>query len=322
MCKWTIRLVLLALVALLLVYAFGAGAIIGKQRAYLAEGPMAMVGDLLMLLPRNEVRFCEGEALTCGENDISARRETACDPFTKPDPRHAVLFTFGQSNAANEGRDRYIASDHVINFNPFDGRCYIAQDPLLGALGEAGSVWGQVGDGLIAMGAYDSVLIVAIAIGGTSIERWAQGGDLNQRIIFALDRLAEQGIMPTHILWHQGEADRIKETTSDDYVQKFGTIIDTFRARGIDAPIYPAVATYCYMFDLDRIADYGPATEAVRNAQQSLSSVYAGVLPGPDTDQITGPAYRSDNCHFTHLGLRAHADLWVEALTKNNPAQP
>ncbi|MEN8722582.1 MAG: sialate O-acetylesterase [Alphaproteobacteria bacterium] len=313
--QWIVRFVVLALWAVTMIYVFGAGAIIGKHRAYMAEGPIQMVGKVLTLLPQNEVMFCEGEELTCGENDVTARRPVPCDPFSAPDPRRAVLFTFGQSNAANEGRDRYLASDDVINFNPFDGKCYIAQDPLLGAYGEAGSVWGRVGDGLIEAGAFDQVLIVPIAIGGTSIERWAKGGGLNPRITFALQAMAAKGLRPTHILWHQGEADRIKETTTARYVEQFGTIVETFHAQGVDAPLYPAVATYCYMFDLDQIEAYQPAIDAVRTAQQRLPDHYPGVRPGPDTDRITGAAYRPDNCHFTHLGLQAHADLWVKALT-------
>ncbi len=303
-----------ALWAVSLVYIFGAGAIAGKMRPHEVEWPMQLVGALVSNLPRSEVTFCTDDEVLCGENDVSARREVPCAPFATDNARHAVLFTFGQSNAANEGRDRYLAGDAVANFNPFDGKCYIAQDPLLGAYGPAGSVWGRVGDQLIAEGLFDRVLIIAIGVGGSSIARWTQEGDLNTRIGFALDGLARHGIEPTHILWHQGEADRALGTARAAYVDAFGSIVDTFRNRGVVAPLYPAIATYCYMFDLAHMDDYAEETKAIRAAQQSLPDEFAGVLPGPDPDQITGPAYRHDNCHFTHLGMRRHAALWVKSM--------
>jgi hypothetical protein len=75
-----------------------------------------------------------------------------------------VILTFGQSNAANSGEERYAARGAVHVFNVFDMRFYRAVDPLPGASHDGGSVWGRVGDKLIDAGRARSILIVPIAL--------------------------------------------------------------------------------------------------------------------------------------------------------------
>src|SRR5947209_476712 len=81
-----------------------------------------------------------------------------------------VILTFGQSNAANSGEERYAARGPVHVFNVFDMRFYRAVDPLPGASHDGGSVWGRVGDKLIDAGIARSVLVVPIAFGATYIK--------------------------------------------------------------------------------------------------------------------------------------------------------
>ena len=51
-----------------------------------------------------------------------------------------VIIGFGQSNSANHAGHKFKAKNKkILNF--FEGNCYEAQDPLLGATGQQGSLW-------------------------------------------------------------------------------------------------------------------------------------------------------------------------------------
>jgi len=306
--KWLLRLVLLVLWGVSLVYAFGLGGLAGMYQPQAVQGAASLASGLaIMLMPRP---CAAGDVADCGFADTRDRQQVDCAPFREASTRRAVLLAFGQSNSANAGRDRYMARHDVVNFNPHDGNCYRAQDPLLGPDGEGGAVWGVLGDMLIESGVYDSVLIVPFGIGGTSIMRWAPEGDLHPRVAHTAAQLRAAGIRPTHVLWHQGEADA-QSLAGSAYTMLFGQLLTALRGYGIDAPVYPAVATRC--------GDDGDA--GLRAAQAALPEAFAGVRRGADTDQLTGPAYRYDDCHFHAAGMRAHAGLWLRALA-TRPLEP
>jgi hypothetical protein len=291
-------LVVFAIVASL---AFGLGALVGKYRPTLAKpySDWAMA----LILPFSGHACDVADVTTCGVSTPD-RPAQSCAPFTTGNARHAVLFTFGQSNSANYGESRYTASDNVLNFNIHDGKCYSAADPLLGADGNGGSVWGRVGDALIASGAFDRVLVVPFGIGSTGIAEWTAGGRLHPRVTFAARQLARAGIAPTHVLWHQGENDARRGTAAEDYIRMFDDLVNALRDYGIQAPVFPAVATLCN--------DLGSAT--LRDAQRALPERIDGVHPGPDTDTLSDMKDRIDYCHFSVRGMHAHAGLWIDAI--------
>ena len=118
-----------------------------------------------------------------------------------------VLFTFGQSNAANHGQERYTPKNRVYNY--FKGTVYDGKDPLVGPTGGGGCVWTRLADMMIDSGMADSVTITAIAVGATDIASWAEGGSLFGMLTESIDRMLADGIVPDYILWHQGESDNI-----------------------------------------------------------------------------------------------------------------
>ena len=193
----------------------------------------------------------------------------------------------------------------AVNFNPLDGKCYHAEDPLLGPNGTGGTVWTRLADMVLEGNHYNRVLIVPFGIGGSEIARWVPGGDLHVRVRESAEILEQAGIRPTHVVWHQGEADHSLGTSTETYRRRFGELVDSLRAYGIAAPIYPAIASLCR----------NRGGDDIRNAQRSLPEHFEGVLPGPDTDSLDRFMYRHDNCHFSEAGLEAHAALWLEALT-------
>jgi hypothetical protein len=118
--------------------------------------------------------------------------------------------------------------------------------------------------------------------------------------------LADAGLRPHALLWHQGESDRA--TRPEIYSATFLRMADAVRKMGVSAPIYVARASFC--------GDY--ANPAINAAQAQLGAGHPGLRPGPDTDTLVSPEMRS-GCHFTRRGLLEHASLWFEALAADIP---
>jgi hypothetical protein len=213
-----------------------------------------------------------------------------------------VALVFGQSNSANYGETPYKSRQSVHNF--YKGKLYPAEDPLLGANGDGGSVWTRLGDKLIERKYYDAVVFVPIGVGGTEIARWKSDGDLHPALLQAIHDVGAQGLTLTHLLWHQGEADAHLKTSTSAYKTMFAAMLASIRKRGVKAPIYVSIATRC--------ARQGP-DEQIRQAQQELVNGAHGIYEGPDTDTL-GLGDRYDGCHFSDEGLEKFAQLWLEKL--------
>ncbi|MBS0534439.1 MAG: hypothetical protein JSR72_10315 [Proteobacteria bacterium] len=252
------------------------------------------------------------------EAPVDPRLEVPREVALQADTR--VILTFGQSNAANSGEKRHAACDRVHVFNPLDGKFYRSADPLPGASNSDGSVWSYLGD-LLVNAVDSSVLFVPIAFGGTFIKDWAPGGNCYRRLIFTLQRMRVAGLTPSIMCWHQGEADaNHTQISTEKYLVDFIAMLNAVRSFGIDAPVYCALATLCeageHPYD---------NKDAIRRAQQQLTTMKRGVLPGPDTDLI-GIEHRFDRCHFSESGQKLAAQAWFDAIqssqTARNVARP
>lgn len=213
-----------------------------------------------------------------------------------------VALAFGQSNSANEGESPKSTKMNVYSF--YRGKCYKAQDPLLGASGDGGSVWTRLGDRIIEENLYHQVLFVPIGVGGTEIARWKPNGDLHQRILKSIKSLKEQNFTITHMLWHQGETDALLGTSKQEYKTMFLEMLKSIRANGVDAPIYVSITTRCHKIRENK---------DIQQAQRELVDISQKIYPGPNTDQL-GLGYRFDGCHFSDEGLEKCAELWLEKL--------
>ena len=226
-------------------------------------------------------------------------------PCPQQTARTAVLVVFGQSNSANYQGQRYHALDNrVVNF--FDGRCYQAAFPLLGADGVAGESWTLLGNKLVAAGTFDQVVIISTGIGGTDIKRWAKDGDLNRMLIAVIKGL-QPVYKPTQLLWHQGESDYMMDKSTKAYKSDFLSMLASLRAEGVDAPIYLSKATYAEFF-----GGWQPKNP-VSEAQASLVDGES-ILAGPDTDANLGAIDRSDGVHFAGSGQQKFADSYAQIL--------
>jgi Carbohydrate esterase, sialic acid-specific acetylesterase len=218
-----------------------------------------------------------------------------------PSQHVMVALVFGQSNSANFGETPRKAKEGIYNFH--HGKLYIAQDPLLGADGNGGSVWTRLGDKIMAEDLYDAVVFVPLGVGSTQIARWKSDGDLHLRILEAIDELKTQQLPITHLLWHQGEQDAILKTSKEEYKKMFLDMLSSIRNQGVNAPIYVSISTRCGK-EWDR---------EIQQAQGELVDRSKRIYTGPNTD-LLGSAYRYDGCHFSDEGLEQAATLWLQAL--------
>jgi len=232
------------------------------------------------------------------------KKEVACP---EQDARTAVILVAGQSNAANSTGQKFVTmhGDKVISL--FDGRCALAQSPLLGASGEWGEMWTLLGNRLVASGAFDRVVIVPAAIGGSAIETWAHG---------SLDRVLPEAISSarghyaiTHVLWHQGESDFMLGTSPADYRARLLTVARGIRRAGVLAPIYVAVSTRC----ANSATTWSPGNDIAR-AQRTIVDPELSLYAGVDADSLLDGLDRYDDCHLSSSGVSKLVDSWIDII--------
>jgi hypothetical protein len=247
----------------------------------------------------------------------------------------AVVVIAGQSNAGNVSRtdDLYVPRHVFFNLNVYDGKCYVAGSIALGANGYGSSFVLPLADDLLDTGLYSSVLIAPIPVNGSYIEEWRpDGGRYFRRFVRVLDQLRGAGLNPTFLLWHQGEGNAaplnthwtiglfgsgenhrpidvtadLREAARLGYIRHFYEIVAALRKIGMEAPVFPAIATICGHPNIE---------PSIRAAQMSLPDDAWGIESGPDTDQIDF-ATRYDRCHFSVRGQAIVARDFVTKLTE------
>jgi hypothetical protein len=253
-----------------------------------------LIGAIAVLPGHREWRRIDLTALP-----LPPRIERACGPSGQT----AVIVIHGQSNAANYGSSRYAAREAVDNFDAVTGKCFAAVDPLLGTDGAGGNFATRLGDILIQTGRYKRVVVVPIAVEGASLS--VLNGEHAGRIDNVILKLKAAGLVPTHLLFQQGEKDAMLTTTQEQYVSLLHRLVTRFRAAGIDAPFYVSQSTKCDAVDPKNFA-------AVRAAQESAIDDALNVRRGPDTDMIGNDGRNpNDGCHMNESGTLATAALWA-----------
>ena len=229
------------------------------------------------------------------------KKEIACPV---QDETTAVLLVMGQSNAGNhQGQRHQSMDDRIVNF--VAGRCYRAASPLLGADGEKGETWTLLGGKLIQSGLYRNVILIPASVGGSSVRRWAKGGDLNKMMVAAI-RSARTRYRVTAVLWDQGATDFNLRTSEEQYRSKLKSVIDTVRAEGVDAPFF---ITRC-----SRGGKGWSEDNPVARAQASLADARNGIFDGPNTDRDLTAIDFFDGYHFGASGQEKFADAWLQVL--------
>lgn len=219
----------------------------------------------------------------------------------------AVFVVLGQSLTSGHDQTDYTPanSNAVFQLNVYDGGLYRAVDPLLGGEGTGGSYSTRLADKWVADGKYQSVVLVPIAVGGTTVAMWAPGGQLNHKIGVAARRLAALALSCSGVIWTQGEQDAFNGLSQASYAASLAGVISTFRVSGIAAPFFVALETW--------INGSQPAGAAAIRAAQAAVVDNVGVFQAGDTDTL-GNSFRYDNTHWTAAGSDAAANLHKAAI--------
>ena len=225
-----------------------------------------------------------------------------------------VLLTIGQSNSANYGEKKYTTQYPTKVFNYFNGQCYVASSPLLGAQGLFGEFTTLLADQLIDNGDYDAVIIVSSGIGGTPIKRWKLGGDLNTMLQAVLSDVNSK-FKITEIIWHQGEADFAEKTSPENYTNSFLSLLKSIRQVNTKLPpIYYAIATKCG--DAPNWTTHNP----IAKAQQKLANNKNHIYLGANTDNFLDEDRVADHCHLSATGQLKTANYFAAAIHRNKAA--
>jgi hypothetical protein len=229
-----------------------------------------------------------------------------------------VLVYLGQSTIAGNATGTYTTvSANAQMMNVYDGGIFPCANPVLGSsipttLGSNG-VSCQTADGLIGSGTYPGVLIVNIAIDGTSVANW-QGAQLQTRITAAWNRLshtfnasgAPLTTNPMYVYWHQGEQETGLGTLGPPYTTGVQAVATQWRNLGYTGPFFVATET---------VVSNAP-NPTIATAQANAVSTPLHIVAGANWDQFTGATYRqADGTHPTAAGASAFAGVDVTVIT-------
>ena len=223
-----------------------------------------------------------------GPEQAEGRVERDC-----PSPDDAIVLVIGgQSNASNVIPVPYEVERDVSVW--FDGKCFPASDPLLGATSDQGSLWSVLGDRLEeALGR--PILLIAGAIGGTQFSDWTDPRSgyydaLMQRVSSA----REAGFQPDMILWHQGETDTAAERDMAVLKEDVTELTRQVLSDIPEASLYLFQATRC-------MGSYRMnGVPAVVEVLKEVATENPRIITGMNTD-ILGRDYRWDMCHFNSM---------------------
>ena len=218
-----------------------------------------------------------------------------------------VALALGQSNTGNHGETLYRPARPVINL--YRGRCYRAEDPLLGPTGDRGSVWSRLGDML------DRRRAVRprghhTDRRGLHRHRGLGAGRIPSPPRDERDRGGARaaGLAITHVFWIQGGSEKRSDgdaAVRERYKKDFRSLVRALRDRGVTAPVYVAVGTI-------GVDGFKPD---IQRAQRELVDGTMGILAGPDTDSLHAvEENRWEIVHFSPLGLDRCARAWLESI--------
>jgi len=192
------------------------------------------------------------------------------------------------------------AGERVAAFE--GGRCRPARDPLPGGDGEGGSVWTPLADQWVRRGRAERIVIAMTAQSATSVADWQPKGRLHERAQSTIAALQKRGLHVSRILWLQGEADAILNTSGAAYFNGLVAALEPL-ARSAGAPVLVATVGRCG----------SGFSSAVREAQARVVREKQWAFPGPDMDLVPDTR-RYQRCHYAQAGLAQAVSLWAAAL--------
>ena len=214
----------------------------------------------------------------------------------QPCPKDAfVMVVFGQSNSANFVGTRHDPPPDVLSH--YDGKCWRADDPLLGAEGDQGNIAVPLAARLRAG---KPVVVEALGIGSSTVDEWLRGA---LRPFY--DRRAAN-LKATYpkvdlIVWIQGEKDQ--GTDPGELRADLESWLRQVRSDFPGARIGITGTSFC-------LGEFGPSVVAAqRDTANKLGLLYLG-----ETDAFHAREDRRDGCHWSALGAERVADMMAKAI--------
>jgi hypothetical protein len=231
--------------------------------------------------------------------------------------KNLILIMVGQSNRQAIAPTAYtlVNASSVDNFSLYDSAVYAYADPPIGSSASTGGgagpghLGGRVADKFITAGTFSRVIVVPLAIGGSSAADWATGG-LSNRICVAMRRLqARFGSalsdpnVTMAIEWGVGETDGSIGTSQAAYTSSVNTVLSNATACGFSGRMFVALETWLS----------GSTSATIRAAQAAVVNGTT-ILQSGDIDTINATGRQADNTHLNDTGAPTAATLIYNAL--------
>jgi hypothetical protein len=231
-------------------------------------------------------------------SNLAGKAEVVCPA---QDASSAVILVLGQSNSANHSERKYTTQFPKKVINYYQGKCYTAESPLLGASGLEGEYLTLMGDELIKNGFFQNILIVNTSIGGSKVRDWVDSGRLANKLKLTLDDLKTR-YKVTNIIWHQGESDFTSSTSFDVYRASFKSLENFFQQNSISAPILMVTSTICgYNSKWTAQNPVSMAQKSLIDDRQVFLGLDADISLGPKDRRPQSPS-QEPNCHLSERG--------------------
>ena len=189
---------------------------------------------------------------------------------------------------------------------------------MLGATGIGGESFTLLGNKLVANKYFDSVILIPASVGGSSISRWKEGGDLNKMVLDTISSAWNYKI--THIIWHQGETDFQLKTSKEQYTSMLYSLVRSIRAQGVNGKFFVSVATKCDPNSIGEPNDLPwQQNNAVADAQKSSANTAMGIYTGINTDELISDDDRFDGCHFSYSGQEKFSTALLKLFRNDHP---
>ncbi len=216
-----------------------------------------------------------------------------------------TAFIFGQSNSANSGQspDRQEIPGVYMFYNGF---CYPAADPLLGATlaNGGGSLWMSMAREYKKLHPQKDLVLFSFGVGGSSVREWTLGAAHFNRLSTALTQVRSSKLKVIKIFWHQGESDNLDQTSLNSYKNSLSSVITTLRANGLTAPISIGIVSSMSWRPYS-------VSRNVQNAQFELIENDSSIDLGLVSDFLPLSARASDGLHFSTSGQALAGNLWA-----------
>lgn len=253
---------------------------------------------------------------------------TQVDGALDPLERTKIILSMGQSLDADWGSDVYSpGSSRNHSFNIADGGMYLSQAPNLNVNGYGvagaglGCAWPvRLADLMIAAGNCDRVILVMVAIGGTTIGDWTQiyldslqgvRYDCKNRLTVACQRLLSRGLTPDYVTCGLGPSDAMLGTSAANFKTALQAMCAYVRSFFPDDPPPVVVAQSTHW--TGTVVDGSTNALNIRAAQSQSVNHGLGIWAGPDTDALDD-SYRADGVHWNGTGSAVVAGLWKTAI--------